>query len=87
MTTLRWQTIIEELEAKYPYGYAGTSTVYGTSYPYGTYGTTPTYGAGQIPANICISEISFDVLDGPGTLQCGEAVLILNTGDSITLQL
>ena len=89
MTALRWQTIVLELEEKYPYGYQNTGTPYGTS-PYGTsypYGTTPSYGAGQIPSNICISEIAFDVLYGPGTLQGGEVVLLLNTGDSITLQL
>jgi hypothetical protein len=86
MTQLRWQTIVLELEQKYPYGYTGSQygSGYGTSVPYGT---APSYAAGGIPANICISEIAFQVIYGPGTLQGGEILLYLNTGDQVALVL
>jgi hypothetical protein len=85
LTSLRWQTLVLELEQKYPYGYTGTQYGYGT--PPVPYGTAPGYAAGGIPANICISEIAFQVIYGPGTLQGGEILLYLNTGDQVPLVL
>jgi len=86
MTANRWQTLVLELEQKYPYGYTGSQygTGYGTTVPYGT---APSYAAGGIPANICISGIAFQVIYGPGTLQGGEIILYLNTNDTVTLVL
>lgn len=95
MTQTRWNLIVEELELKYPYGYTGAYGTTGSPYGYGYgYGTTPTYIQGQIPPGICISEIEFNLIYGPaslpgysGYIEGGQIILILNTNDTITLQL
>jgi hypothetical protein len=73
---------------KYPSGYNGTGG-YGVSIGYPTTGypgyTGTTYTQGQIPPNICISEIAIGVIYGPGTIQGGQIILVLNTGDYIPL--
>jgi hypothetical protein len=89
LTPSKWQTVTEELQQQYPFGFTGSSNV--INYPYGI--SPPSYEPGQVPSNICISSMTLNVdyATSPVTneqfpIQSGEIIIYLSTGDTITLQ-